>query len=50
MIWAPVEKFICQIVNKLVNVFKVEGSVEVCDSGTYRKISNDSTFGLKYSI
>jgi len=46
--WTAIEKFISQTVNKLVNRFEVKSSVEVCDGGAFRIITNDcKTFRLK---
>jgi hypothetical protein len=46
--WTATEKFIRQMVNKLVNGFEVKSSVKVCDGGAFRIITNDSkTFRLE---
>jgi len=46
--WTAVEKFISQMVDKLLNGFKVKSRVWVCDRGGYGIITNDmKTFGLK---
>ena len=48
MSWTATEKFFCQAVDKLVNGFEVKGSVQVCDGGASRIITNYSkTFRLK---